>query len=422
MGRRLSVLTATVFLVLLVFTGTALAVVPMDATNWEVDETAFIEGASKPTVCYDEEDGIYHLWYLKSDKKLYYQTSNDLDTWTNHGECTGYNSNDYADNAFIIKTDKDSQFYLWCTDKDGTEIVRLSSANGINWENEVVVLEKGEGDGAWDGDKIDHPMVIKDGEEYKMYYQGRNADKEYCIGLATADSLTDEFSRHGDNPVLSSSESAWDSYRVFQPWVVRVNDGDYYMFYAGNTEGQGGPAAIGVIRSEDGQSWTNADEPIITREADASTSDPVAHPAVAHLNGTWHLWFLKSENNTDKIYHATAISSIGKTVVTFTVKGEVPGDPMYPDIIAISVPDKLEFGDIETNSTESKDLTIENIGNVDVGVTCAVLDATGGTITVTDPTENIAVGETGTAEVTVTVGSTVGDGSATITVTATATE
>jgi predicted GH43/DUF377 family glycosyl hydrolase len=411
--KKLSIFVTALFLVTMIFAGTAMAETSSPASLTWTDETVLVSNASKPTVCYDGEK--YHMWYLQEVgevEKMYYQTSSDLSTWTSQGACN-YSLTTYADNAFIIKTGE-SSFYLWCTDNAGTKIVRLSSTDGIAWKDATDVLSKGTGT-EWDADKIDHPMVIKDGASYKLYYQGRaSSTGDYSIGVATANSLLGPFTRVESNPVLTKSESesdAWDSKRVFQPWVVKTGS-EYYMFYAGNsTSYTANPDGIGMATSADGISWTKQGRILGTG------SSRVAHPAVTHKEGTWYIWYL----NGNDIYHATAPSDTGTTNVTFNVTAV--GDPTYPDIIGVSVPATLAIGTIGTGQEKTETLTIKNIGNVAVNVGCTVTPTTvptGSSVTVTESIANIAVGGTANATVTVTAGTATGEGSATITVTATA--
>lgn len=408
MTKKLGILVTVILLVTMTFVGTAMAAVP---TEWTDDGSAFETSASKPTVCYDGK--VYHMWYLSGDK-MYYRTSMDLATWTDVGECSGYNLTEYDDNAFVVKTNT-GQFYLWCTDEPGTKIVRFKSMDGRAWVYDDVVLNKGD-QGTWDARKIDHPMVIKDEQGYKLYYQGSNTAEEYRIGLATADSITGNFQRaNGGEPVLQPSTDGWDSYRVFQPWVVQTG-GKYYMFYAANDKGYtSNPAAIGVATSDDGITWTNAKSPILGRDETARA----AHPAVIHKDGTWHIWYYKGSN----IWHATSVYNVATTAVTFKVTEVAkPGDPTYPTIIGVSVPPTLDIGNIVQGTTGTGNLIITNTGNVTEDITCAVTTgaAQGSTVEVTSLHNGIAVRGEATATVTVTAGQTIGEDSATITVTATA--
>ena len=61
-----------------------------------------------------------------------------------------------------------------------------SFIDGINWvkSNDNPILELG-ADGTWDDDGTDHPMVIKNGTTYKMWYAGYDDDSHGRIGYAT---------------------------------------------------------------------------------------------------------------------------------------------------------------------------------------------------------------------------------------------
>ncbi len=139
----------------------------------------------------------------------------------------------------------------------------------------------------WDGVKVIDPVVIKDGNLYKMWYSGQDPDNVFRVGYATS---TDgiHWTKYAGNPVLDVGEAGvWDSE------VVRVNavikdGGTYRMWYIGN-----GHQRIGYATSTDGIHWTKyADNPVFDAGPPGSWDEGAVTFASVILDGEgykmWH--------------------------------------------------------------------------------------------------------------------------------------
>ncbi|MFN2167273.1 MAG: prolyl oligopeptidase family serine peptidase, partial [Anaerolineae bacterium] len=124
--------------------------------------------------------------------------------------------------------------------------------------------------GAWDQNGLGWPDVVRDGDDYFMFY-GAQGQGGYAIGLATSsdgfhwtkydDTETGEEPLAESDPVLTAA-AKWESNRVDRPRVVLSPDG-WVMLY------QGGPFVDrrGLAMSNDGVHWeTYAANPIFSRE------------------------------------------------------------------------------------------------------------------------------------------------------------
>lgn len=107
----------------------------------------------------------------------------------------------------------------------------------------------------WEGEDVFDPWVVVDGGTTRMYYAAEGG-----IGVATASSIDGTFT-HGSAPILDADDALSGMPR--RPSVVRGPDGAWWMYYDAG-------GAIGVARSDDGESFARID-------GDASTPaiDPI---------------------------------------------------------------------------------------------------------------------------------------------------
>jgi len=123
--------------------------------------------------------------------------------------------------------------------------------------------------GRWDGERLSHPTVVRDGDGYRMYYGGRDRRGTSAIGLATSpDGVT--WTKHDDPSTPSSSDpvlvaaGVWDAGTIARPRVVPHDDG-WLLLYAAAAIGTG---SVGLATSADGVSWDpHPENPILARGA-----------------------------------------------------------------------------------------------------------------------------------------------------------
>lgn len=113
----------------------------------------------------------------------------------------------------------------------------LESSDGISWKGAGKICIAPE---SADDYSIGRPWVIKDSDNYKMWYSIRNSSAEtpYRIGYAESENGTD-WTRKDDEAGITTSASGWDSEMVCYPCVVDAA-GKRYMFYNGNRHGSTG--------------------------------------------------------------------------------------------------------------------------------------------------------------------------------------
>lgn len=156
-----------------------------------------------------------------------------------------------------------------------------------------VVLDAGP-KGSFDSCQAKYPSILKVGDEFQMWYNGRTDD---CftgsIGLATShDGLTWTNSSEGRPVFRHGPPGTFDSTKVDHPAVLRF-DGRFHMWYtAGDKSSR---YTIGYATSSDGRNWSreNDGKPVLTAGAPGRFDDKVVlHPAVVRDDsGLLHLWY-----------------------------------------------------------------------------------------------------------------------------------
>lgn len=155
------------------------------------------EPFSRTAPCVIVEDGVFKMWYWSCLN------------WTNENGWIHYNN--------VIRY--------------------LESSDGISWKGAGKICIAPE---SADDYSIGRPWVIKDSDNYKMWYSIRNSSAEtpYRIGYAESENGTD-WTRKDDEAGITTSASGWDSEMVCYPCVVDAA-GKRYMFYNGNRHGSTG--------------------------------------------------------------------------------------------------------------------------------------------------------------------------------------
>ena len=232
--------------------------------------TPGINAGVRPTVVYNPYDGTgwnnykeYEMWYKTSEGASYihYAYYKNSDGKWEGGTNTDVNGS--YDAPFVMKEDG---IYYMVNYGSGSEkkFYIYKSNDGINWTmgtSPIYTETRG------DLGKIDNPMVIKDDNGYKMYFQGRvnknpYPDGKYYIFEATSNATnlkdiadgTEKFTAaNGGHSVLHPGESgSWDEWRIMQPWVTKIGNKGYLMMYTGYDRGGNPDGAIGYAASSDG--------------------------------------------------------------------------------------------------------------------------------------------------------------------------
>lgn len=131
--------------------------------------------------------------------------------------------------------------------------------------------------------------------ETRLYYMGWNlgvrAPWRNSIGVAVGEPIQAHFKRMYDGPILDRSPE--DPYTLSYPWVLRLAERDWRMWYGSNTRWGATSAdmhhVIKVAYSEDGLRWSRNSE--IALEPRDEGEHAFARPAILYADGRFRMWF-----------------------------------------------------------------------------------------------------------------------------------
>jgi hypothetical protein len=151
--------------------------------------------------------------------------------------------------CFDISVLKDGDtFRMWFSWRPRKSIALVESKDGRSWSEPIIVLGPDPRSG-WEED-VNRPVVIKDGPSYRMWYTGQARGKSWIGCAGSGDGRT--WKRERETPVLSADQ-AWEKGAVMCPHVLREGD-EYRMWYSAGEQYE--PDAIGYATSKDGLRWS----------------------------------------------------------------------------------------------------------------------------------------------------------------------
>ncbi|HSF81918.1 MAG TPA: hypothetical protein VLA49_11830 [Anaerolineales bacterium] len=209
---------------------------------------------------------------------------------------TGFSANvikrpkaDNWDGLFVHKPsvlrDK-SGYKIWYDGADFAGDIQTGLANskdGVNWkkapQNPVLDGEPG----AWDASSEHAPFVMKDGNLYKMWYEGSDGNVRQ-LGYATShNGIT--WRKYPGNPVLKAGPESYDLY-VAGHGTLLYEEGLYKLWY--HAIGDQG-AIIAYATSPDGIHWSKHGPVLVG--APESWDTALWGPSVLNINGTYWMWY-----------------------------------------------------------------------------------------------------------------------------------
>jgi hypothetical protein len=296
----------------------------LGATNLPAAAAPVIEGGdwdgrglSSPAVVSDVNG--YHMWYDGRGFSFYwygfamgYASSADGLTWEKYagnpilepGDAGAWDDVYRGQSTVLADEGLYKMWYSGGSSSGPWQTGYATSTDGLAWNIYAgnPVLASG-GPGSWDDTEADGPSVIKDGDTFKMWYFGCNADYSVCsIGYATSpDGIT--WTKYAGNPVLEQTPGAWDESGINWPRVIK-NGATYQMWYVANSQ-------IGLATSSDGIDWTKyAGNPVLSEGWDGG---PVG-PGTFLLEGeTYKLWVRSGAGESYGIGYLESEDGIGWT-------------------------------------------------------------------------------------------------------------
>jgi predicted GH43/DUF377 family glycosyl hydrolase len=193
----------------------------------------------------------------------------------------------------------------------GGEIITRTAT--INVQGQLCNLAKTPGNpvlstganGTWDDDDVWRPMVLKEGNSYKLWYVADDGSNPARIGLATSNNGLN-WTKYGGNPVLSPG-GGWEAGGLSGGSVI-ADSGQYKLWYTGFDSS--GVGRIGYATSPDGISWTkHGGNPVLWPGGGWDDAD-VMFPSVLKLGSTYHMWYEGNDGSTHRLGHATSSDGV----------------------------------------------------------------------------------------------------------------
>ncbi len=151
---------------------------------------------------------------------------------------------------------------------DDRRIGYAESSDGVHWtkmydgpgpDGSVLPL----GPGSIDAQQVGYVWVLKDGDQYKMYYSANDATNTWRVALATSTDAR-HWTKHpgkiANGSILDiGAAGSFDAACAYQPSVVKERESLYRMWYRACAQpgAFGGPSrgVIGYAESNDGITW-----------------------------------------------------------------------------------------------------------------------------------------------------------------------
>lgn len=211
--------------------------------------------------------------------------------------------------CFDISVLKEGQDYrMWFSWRPKSSVALVESKDGIHWSTPVIVLAPKKSSG-WEDD-INRPVVIKQGDVYRMWYTGQ-AKGHSAIGYATSpDGVV--WTRMSERPVLAA-EQPWEKVALMCPDVMWDKAAKMYkMWYSGGEQYE--PDAIGYATSPDGIHWAKqTGNPIFKADPKIGWEQEKVTACQVVKDGEWYLMFYIGFRDVDHAQIGVARSRDGVT-------------------------------------------------------------------------------------------------------------
>jgi predicted GH43/DUF377 family glycosyl hydrolase len=194
----------------------------------------------------------------------------------------------------------------------GWRIGLAQSDDGLSWTKDPSnpVLDQGLS-GTWDSAEVSDPVVMKDGDTYRMWYTGYDGSN-WGIGYAESTDGT-VWTKHDLNPVLNLNPlQSWEAVGVMHPFVIREDV--YKMWYSGY---DGSNWRTGYAESVDGLDWTrHSANPVLDLGLPGSWEDVhVYDSSVSRIGNLYGMWYTSYGGSPlrHKIGYASSLDGVNWT-------------------------------------------------------------------------------------------------------------
>ena len=140
-------------------------------------------------------------------------------------------------------------------------------------------LFQGAGPKAWDAKIRERGWIMRDGDQWRLWYTGydETENAQMKLGLAT--------SRDGVNWVRDAHNPIYADHWVEDMMIVR-RDGDYFMFAEGSND------RAQLLKSANGREWKRIGAlDVRMKNGDKISDGPYGTPTAWQEEGVWHLFY-----------------------------------------------------------------------------------------------------------------------------------
>jgi len=218
---------------------------PNADNKWEAD-------LNRP--CVLKKGKQYQMWYTgQADGKSWigYATSDDGKSWTRMSKTPILSAELPWEKTSVmcpsvIWDDKAGIYKMWYSGGEQYEpdaIGYATSTDGINWKkNTENPVFRNDPSNKWEQAKVTACQVIKQKNNYLMFYIGFR-DVDYAqIGAAISPDGIHSWVRHPQNPLIRPGDG-WDASAVYKPYAI-FDGMQWLLWYNGRREGK---EQIGVV-------------------------------------------------------------------------------------------------------------------------------------------------------------------------------
>jgi predicted GH43/DUF377 family glycosyl hydrolase len=240
-------------------------------------------------------DGLYYNFYSGFDGRAWHTglaTSPDGVAWQKQGRVLSPDPHTW-ERGYIAANGSalvvNGQFFYWyqAGPKDAPAIALAHSSDGRTWRKGVAAVVPQGPRGSWDERATADPYVLRLGDGYfYMYYLGQDRARRQRIGVARSRD-GGEWEKLRANPVLELGEAgAFDEEGLGEP-AVWASGGFYWMLFTGRNRAE--ERRMGLARSRDGVNWART--PLVIAGQAAWDSKVVCDPMVEPKPDGVRVWF-----------------------------------------------------------------------------------------------------------------------------------
>lgn len=129
---------------------------------------------------------------------------------------------------------------------------------------------------------------------WDMWFLGYRQDYFTDPALGQLRSMDEEGSRWGSSPspIYRPAPGAWDEDFITSPGALRGSDGVWRLYYSGASFAiDNGRLRVGVLTSQDGQTWAAPQEPVVFEGEPGQWDTGVLDPHVQFVGGRYVMWY-----------------------------------------------------------------------------------------------------------------------------------